>query len=733
MTPPFLERIKIVGFGAFSGKVVGPFTPRLNVVFGRNEAGKTTLASFVGGVLFGWEDARGSRNTYKPANAERSGSLFFAFPPSDEDGEPGQAEEIELSRIRNADGLQGDASIVADIDKETFQTMFSLTSDELRSLRNTTDVTAKLLTAGSGTGASPAHALGEVDEQLATYTSRAAGAEHSLVRLAAEQDDLRAQMAAASEEAERFKREDKEFRDLAPQRDEMMARLDALNAEIEALTARRAHAEKLDREIADARDRVSSIREEEAALAAGRRAQRDDDLAPLMRLAAADERALRDRIDALASEEAKCEHAVDLAQDNFATSKAAYEALLEAGDASAAKGHARRQRSAQVTLSILLPLVFITAGVPLFIHGREIASLSFTALGAGLVMFAVMIALGALVMLFRPDKAADAKEARERDAQWVMLQDKKKLEACLQSQAACKERARAQLDAAGLAAAQGSLRQSRVLLDEAREARAEENLFQQRQQALVSRRTALEDSLANAESQRRALFESAMPRGEHTVAGIDALVAQKAQQRAGLLEASEGLNRRYGELKQELSQAVHLRDFDELKLQYEQVRTREEESARDYARLLLAKRMLESAIAAWESKSQPEVYRQASRLLSLMTDGRWVKVSMTAEGSLQVTDSVKTTHDPLHLSLGTCQQLYLALRIALLIEADNVGRAVPILADDILVNFDSIRRRGAAQALVELSRVRQVVLFTCHEEIVEALRETDPTLNEVEL
>ena len=733
MTPPFLERIKIVGFGAFSGKVVGPFTPRLNVVFCRNEAGKTTLASFVGGVLFGWEDARGSRNTYKPANAERSGSLFFAFPPSDEDGEPGQAEEIELSRIRNADGLQGDASIVADIDKETFQTMFSLTSDELRSLRNTTDVTAKLLTAGSGTGASPAHALGEVDEQLATYTSRAAGAEHSLVRLAAEQDDLRAQMAAASEEAERFKREDKEFRDLAPQRDEMMARLDALNAEIEALTARRAHAEKLDREIADARDRVSSIREEEAALAAGRRAQRDDDLAPLMRLAAADERALRDRIDALASEEAKCEHAVDLAQDNFATSKAAYEALLETGDASAAKGHARRQRSAQVTLSILLPLVFITAGVPLFIHGREIASLSFTALGAGLVMFAVMIALGALVMLFRPDKAADAKEARERDAQWVMLQDKKKLEACLQSQAACKERARAQLDAAGLAAAQGSLRQSRVLLDEAREARAEENLFQQRQQALVSRRTALEDSLANAESQRRALFESAMPRGEHTVAGIDALVAQKAQQRAGLLEASEGLNRRYGELKQELSQAVHLRDFDELKLQYEQVRTREEESARDYARLLLAKRMLESAIAAWESKSQPEVYRQASRLLSLMTDGRWVKVSMTAEGSLQVTDSVKTTHDPLHLSLGTCQQLYLALRIALLIEADNVGRAVPILADDILVNFDSVRRRGAAQALVELSRVRQVVLFTCHEEIVEALREADPTLNEVEL
>ena len=81
MKRSYLEHIKIVSFGAFSNKAVGPFAPHLNVVYGPNEAGKTTLASFVGGVLFGWEEARGSRNTYKPANAERSGSLFFAFRP----------------------------------------------------------------------------------------------------------------------------------------------------------------------------------------------------------------------------------------------------------------------------------------------------------------------------------------------------------------------------------------------------------------------------------------------------------------------------------------------------------------------------------------------------------------------------------------------------------------------------------------------------------------------------
>ena len=66
MKRSYLEHIKIVSFGAFSNKAVGPFAPHLNVVYGPNEAGKTTLASFVGGVLFGWEEARGSPRAVLP-------------------------------------------------------------------------------------------------------------------------------------------------------------------------------------------------------------------------------------------------------------------------------------------------------------------------------------------------------------------------------------------------------------------------------------------------------------------------------------------------------------------------------------------------------------------------------------------------------------------------------------------------------------------------------------------
>lgn len=738
--PRYLQRVKIESFGAFSGKVVGPFAPGLNVVFGRNEAGKTTLASFVGGVLFGWEDARGTRNTYKPGNAERAGSLFFSRCP--EGAEADQApfeDDVELSRVKNADGLQGDASLVDDIDKETFRTMFSLTSDELRSLRNTTDVTAKLLTAGSGTGASPAQALAQVQERLVEYTSRAAGVEHSLVNLSAEQDRIREQLSLAAEEAERLKQEDKELRELEPQRADLCERISELNATIEGLAASRAAVEKLDSQITSQGQELQQLREEEASLAASAArtasaARAAEPLpASLMRLTSAEERALRSRLDSFSSELAAAEHRTASAKENRVASTAAYEALLEAHDIQGHEGRSRRQRSAQIILSVALPVAFMLVGVLVFMRGRTISSLSFTALGSALILFSLVLAAGALVMLFRPSKTEEEQEARKQDLQWVMLQDKKKHESCLAEQEQLAADIAEHLEGAGLGAAAGSLDQARALLDEAREARQEESLLAQRRQALSVRRQALEESLAAAKAQRATVFSRVKLRDGETLAAFDAAIARKTQQRASVQEASERVIRRCGELSQKLAQAKHLHRFDELKLSYQQVRTRQNESAQDYARLLLAKRMLEAAIAAWESKSQPEVYRHASRLLADMTGGRWAKVSMAADGKLQVTDSVNTVRSPQHLSLSTCQQLYLALRIALLITAKNVGRAVPILADDILVNFDERRRAAAARALAELARHRQVVLFTCHKEIVDVCAQACPSVNVVEL
>ena len=64
---------------------------------------------------------------------------------------------------------------------------------------------------------------------------------------------------------------------------------------------------------------------------------------------------------------------------------------------------------------------------------------------------------------------------------------------------------RAELAAMGLSEAKDSLRHARALLDEAKDVRAENALYMQRKQALVSRRTALEESLEKARETREGL------------------------------------------------------------------------------------------------------------------------------------------------------------------------------------------------------------------------------------
>ena len=102
-TPLFLEHVKVTSFGKFSNIIVGPFRPGLNVVYGPNEAGKTTLSELIKGVLFGWPTSRGQGNSYCPEGAERIGSLFFRNPDND--------TVLEVKRAKNSEGATNAALV----------------------------------------------------------------------------------------------------------------------------------------------------------------------------------------------------------------------------------------------------------------------------------------------------------------------------------------------------------------------------------------------------------------------------------------------------------------------------------------------------------------------------------------------------------------------------------------------------------------------------------------------
>ena len=49
--------------------------------------------------------------------------------------------------------------------------------------------------------------------------------------------------------------------------------------------------------------------------------------------------------------------------------------------------------------------------------------------------------------------------------------------------------------------------------------------------------------------------------------------------------------------------------------------------------------------------------------------------------------------------------------------------ALPVVLDDVLVNFDTDRQRCAARALRELSQTHQILAFTCHPHLAEVMVE----------
>jgi uncharacterized protein YhaN len=93
-----------------------------------------------------------------------------------------------------------------------------------------------------------------------------------------------------------------------------------------------------------------------------------------------------------------------------------------------------------------------------------------------------------------------------------------------------------------------------------------------------------------------------------------------------------------------------------------------------------------------------------------------VRIEETKEGQTMVAlEADGLTRKSLsQLSEGTCDQLYLALRIAALEDYAATASALPFIADDILQTFDDPRTAATMRALLKLSERVQVIVLTHH-------------------
>lgn len=125
------------------------------------------------------------------------------------------------------------------------------------------------------------------------------------------------------------------------------------------------------------------------------------------------------------------------------------------------------------------------------------------------------------------------------------------------------------------------------------------------------------------------------------------------------------------------------------------------------------------------SRIAPKLASLAGTYLAEITDGAYdeVLISRDLNVSVRIPAIRRMTDDPERvLSKGTVDQVYFALRLALVQCISENAESVPMLLDDPFANYDDHRLQCAMRLLAKVAERNQVLLFTCREDVARAAR-----------
>ena len=135
--------------------------------------------------------------------------------------------------------------------------------------------------------------------------------------------------------------------------------------------------------------------------------------------------------------------------------------------------------------------------------------------------------------------------------------------------------------------------------------------------------------------------------------------------------------------------------------------------------LRIAEHLLETTRATFQRERQPQLIQSAGKYFEQLTLGRYTRVeAVVGEQDLVVYEASGARKGVTALSRGTAEQLYLSMRFALIEEYSRNAEPMPVIMDDVLVNFDPERAQAAANVIADLSSRFQVLMLTCHPQTV---------------
>lgn len=132
--------------------------------------------------------------------------------------------------------------------------------------------------------------------------------------------------------------------------------------------------------------------------------------------------------------------------------------------------------------------------------------------------------------------------------------------------------------------------------------------------------------------------------------------------------------------------------------------------ARQWVTRQLGATWIDQALQRLTAQQLPAILTQATHYFAQLTGERYNKIKLVAT-DLMLTATDGTDFAVAELSTATKEQLYLALRLALIVHLGDQAQ-LPIIIDDGFVNFDDERRQVAWQLLTTVAASHQILYFT---------------------
>jgi uncharacterized protein YhaN len=206
---------------------------------------------------------------------------------------------------------------------------------------------------------------------------------------------------------------------------------------------------------------------------------------------------------------------------------------------------------------------------------------------------------------------------------------------------------------------------------------------------------------------------------------LSILRRQIAQAEANVMEIREKIVALEGEIRHTGQNRSSVSEIDDNIVKV----TRQISAMEQYHENLgLARSALDAASEELQNSFGPELNQNTARILGRLTLDKYDDLKVDRSFAIRLADPVdKAFHDWQYLSGGTVDQIYLALRIAVSDRLNPVENRLPLLLDDVLLQYDDSRADAAIRYMIGKSRAeaQQVLFFTCQNRLTEIVRQAN--------